>query len=65
MKNESLKKFENKKVCIFLRNNLKYTNIFLKFEGDLIKFFDVREDEFIFLEPEDILAVAIKNLEIR
>ena len=64
MKQESLKKFENKKITIFLRNSLKYTNIHFKFIDNMIRFFDTREGEFIFLEPEDVLAIAIKKSEV-
>jgi len=60
MRKELLKQFENKKVTIFLRGcSLKYTNIFLKIIDDnLIRFFDAKERENIFLEPSDVLLVS-------
>ena len=61
MKREQLKQFENQKVCIFLKNNLRYTNIFFKFEGELIRFFDTREEEYFYLEPDCVFAISIKK----
>lgn len=65
MKLNQLKQFENKKICIFLKHsNLRYTNLFLKIEGDLAKFFDTKEKEWIYLEPESILSITIRKSEV-
>lgn len=66
MKREILERYKNKKVTLILGNGFKFTNIFLRFEEPgLVSFFDVKENEFIFLEPESIVSVAVKKGEMK